>query len=222
MRQHAALELDVKDLQQRLTDARAQSGANRSAALQAQVDSTEQLLAEARTTATEASARHDTLVAERRDADRQLQALYQKQGAGAQFASQAERDAWLKGEIATLRAALEDSNRAARDAEGRRSALEGELQAIQQVVCISGDDCLEFMMLCLLHSECTSNRRRRRSRQMQAAMRQTLRHARASWNACRSSALHWCRSGVRCFARRGSLPRTHGVAVCGHRLSGCF
>lgn len=133
VRQHAARELEVNDLQQRLASARSHSGSSRAATLQAQVDSTEAQLAEARAALAEATARHDALAAERRDTDRQLQALYQKQGAGAQFATQAERDAWLKGEIATLRGALEDSNRAARDAEGRRGALEAELQGIQQV-----------------------------------------------------------------------------------------
>lgn len=138
MRAHAARELEVNDLQQRLEHARSQSGGSRAATLRAQVESTEKLLEEARAAVAESSARHDALVAERRDADRQLQALYQKQGARAQFATQAERDAWLKGEIATLRGALEDSNRAARDAEDRRSALEGELQTIQQVLrCMS-------------------------------------------------------------------------------------
>ncbi len=153
IQQHAARELDVAELQQRHTRALQQqagtgTGTSEAASLQAQVTDTEQRLSEARIAAESTTQRLEALTHEKRDKELQLQALYQKQGAQAQFASKAARDTWLKGEVGKLRAALEESNRAVGDAQQRQEQLEKEVEDLHEVGSVWCGMCWIYSVWC--------------------------------------------------------------------------
>ena len=66
-----------------------------------------------------------------------MQALYQKQGRSAQFASVAERDKWLREEIRKLQEAQGKTGSTRRAVQDAAASLNSELMELSQVCCHS-------------------------------------------------------------------------------------
>ena len=70
-----------------------------------------------------------------------MQALYQKQGRSAQFASVAERDKWLRDEIRKLHEAQSKTGSTRRAVQDATASLNSELTELSQVCCSTALSC---------------------------------------------------------------------------------
>ncbi|XP_068651739.1 structural maintenance of chromosomes protein 3-like [Aristolochia californica] len=108
MKLHAQVELDVRDLEERISaDIRAKDEAKR------QLESLQKEIGESRDELDKIRPLHEAQVIEEEqitkgimDREKQLSILYQKQGRAMQFATKADRDKWLQKEIDDLQRVL--------------------------------------------------------------------------------------------------------------------